>query len=306
MLSDLLDESSDKTGMKVSIIIPVYNAEKYLRECLESALNQDYGNTEIIAVNDGSKDDSLKILEEYSDRIQIISKPNGGTASALNAGIQAMQGEWFKWLSADDLLYPYAVQELVNSTKKLENKENCIIYSNYDIIDSQGKILRQWIEPNHNSMDSFEFNTILLDHYIGNGITSLIHKSAFDRFGMFDENVIFLEDVELWLRLCILHKFRLHLVPKILAKYRVHQNQLTKTNGMWESIDNENKIRTRILNQLDKEKQRDYRIALKKYKRAKPIMVRVRSGIRDVMFKTLPKSTTETIIKKYRKKRKKN
>src|SRR6185437_2092788 len=104
--------------MKVSIIIPVYNTEKYLDECIQSALNQTYHDIEIIAVNDGSKDNSLNILEQYSDKIKIISKSNGGTASALNVGIKNMNGQWFKWLSADDLLHPTAIEELVNVAEK--------------------------------------------------------------------------------------------------------------------------------------------------------------------------------------------
>ena len=289
--------------MKVSIVIPVYNAEEYIRDCVESALSQDYDDVEIIAVNDGSSDGSLKILEEYSDRIKIVSKQNGGTASALNVGIKSMQGEWFKWLSADDLLYQHAVKELVDSAKKLENNKNCILYSNYDIIDSNGKIVGQRIEPDCNSIDSFEFNTMLLDNYIGNATTSLIHRSAFDRFGMFDESVGFSEDYELWLRFCILHGCRLYLVPKILAKYRVHQTQLTaKKRG--ESLSNSKKIRDYILNQLDKERQREYDTALKKYQSSKPLAVRTRHGIRDIMFKVLPKTTTDAILKEYMKRKK--
>ena len=113
--------------MRVSIVIPIYNAEKYLRECIESALNQKYEDIEVIAVNDGSKDNSLKILEEYSDRINIISKKNGGTASALNLGIKNMTGEWFKWLSADDVLYPNAIEELIIEAKKIPDKKNTIL-----------------------------------------------------------------------------------------------------------------------------------------------------------------------------------
>ena len=119
----------------VSIIIPVYNAEKYLKECLESALNQTYNEIEIIAVDDGSTDNSLNILKKYSDKIKIISKENGGTASALNHGIKNMKGEWFKWLSADDILYPDAVLELINAAKLLPNKKY-VLYANYDIINS--------------------------------------------------------------------------------------------------------------------------------------------------------------------------
>ena len=124
----------------VSIIIPVYNAQDYLEECLDSALNQTYDKIEIITVNDGSKDNSLDILKKYSNKIKIISKKNGGTASALNLGIKNMSGEWFKWLSADDVLYSNAVKELVDVAKVLPNKKY-ILYSNYDIIDAHGKII---------------------------------------------------------------------------------------------------------------------------------------------------------------------
>ena len=84
---------------KVSIIIPVFNSEKYLEECINSALNQTYQNIEIIAVNDGSTLKITKnILKKFSDKIIIISKENGGIASALNVGIKNAKGEWIKRL----------------------------------------------------------------------------------------------------------------------------------------------------------------------------------------------------------------
>ena len=82
-------------------------------------IDKEYIEKEIILIDDGSTDDSLKILEQFSDRIKIISKSNGGTASALNIGIKNMTGEWFKWLSADDVLYPNAIKELIFEAKKL-------------------------------------------------------------------------------------------------------------------------------------------------------------------------------------------
>ena len=77
--------------MKVSIIIPVYDAEKYLKECLDSAINQTYQNIEIIAVYDGFPDKSLEILKTYSNKIKIVTKESGGIGSALNAGIKAQK-----------------------------------------------------------------------------------------------------------------------------------------------------------------------------------------------------------------------
>ncbi|MGI0055789.1 MAG: glycosyltransferase family 2 protein [Nitrosarchaeum sp.] len=288
--------------MLVSIIIPVFNTEKFVKECIESALNQTYKQIEVIVVNDGSTDNSLEVIKKFSDKIKIISKSNGGTASALNTGIKEMKGDWFKWLSADDLLYPNAIQEIIDESKKLDDVTNCILYSNYDIIDSNGKILRQFIEPNYNSKSSFELNTILLDHYIGNATTSLIHKSAFERFGMFDEKVGFAEDYELWLRFCILHNCRLHLVPKILGKYRIHETQLT-AKKMDKALNNANEIRKNILNQLDKEELKKYSIALKKFKSTKPLFIKVRHCIRNIMFEILPKSTSSKILQEYLKRK---
>lgn len=284
--------------IKVSIVIPVYNAESYLTDCIESALNQNYPNIEVIAVDDGSKDNSLKILERYSNRIKIITKQNGGTASALNVGIKNMNGQWFKWLSADDLLYPSAIEELVNVAEKLENKENTIFYSNYDIIDSNGNTVKQFIEPNYNDLDQFEFNTILLDHYIGNGTTSLIHKSALDRYGLFDETIGFQEDYELWMRYCLQYNCRLHVIPKILAKYRVHQNQLT-SKKIGESLKNADKVRQIVLGKLDHNLQERYLKALKQHKKKKPLAIRSRHTVRDVMFKVLPKSVSIKLLKLY-------
>jgi glycosyltransferase involved in cell wall biosynthesis len=117
--------------MKVSIVIPVYNAAKYIDECVQSALDQTYEDVEVIAVDDGSKDDSLQKLKKYSEKIKVISKENGGTPTALNAGIKVMSGEWFKWISADDVLEKNAIEVLINGAETLgEESKSCILYSN--------------------------------------------------------------------------------------------------------------------------------------------------------------------------------
>lgn len=288
---------------KVSLVIPVYNAERYIMDTIESALNQTYGDIEIIAVDDGSIDNSLKILDAYSSRIKIISKQNGGTASALNAGIRIMSGEWFKWLGADDLLYPSAIEELVNVAEKLKNKQKTILYSNYDVINENGKTIRQFIEPDYNNLNPFEFNVILLDHYVGNAGTSLIHKSIFDKFGLYDETIKFQEDYELWLRYCIQYGCTLHLIPKILTKYRVHENQLTNKK-LGETLKNAEKIRKLVLGRLDPELQKKYELALKQYKRRKPLIMRSRYVVRDTMFKILPYSISLKIVNFYLKRKK--
>ena len=91
--------------MKVSIIVPVFNAEKYLRECIESVIAQTLGDYELILVNDGSTDNSAAICDEYSSldsRIRVFHKPNDGPASAKNFGLERAQGEYIIILNADD------------------------------------------------------------------------------------------------------------------------------------------------------------------------------------------------------------
>lgn len=109
----------------VSVIIPVYNVEKYLNECVDSTINQTLRNIEIICVNDGSTDSSLAILEEYAkndSRIKIISKDNGGLSSARNAGIEAANGEYITFLDSDDYLTTDALQLLYDkaTTEQLD------------------------------------------------------------------------------------------------------------------------------------------------------------------------------------------
>ena len=284
--------------MKVSIVIPVYNAEKYLDECINSALNQTFQDIEIIAVDDGSTDNSPKILKKYSDKIKIITKTNGGTATALNAGINKATGEWIKWLSADDALYPNAVKELILEAEKLQNKKNVILNSNYDKIDSSGEVIKQFIEPNYNDMNPFDVNVILLDNFIGNGTTSLIHKSAFDKYGYFDETIGFQEDLELWLRFCLQFNCRLKLVPKILAKYRVHEKQLTITM-VDKNLENKVKIRKLVLGRLSQDERQKYEIALMQYEK-KSIKVKLRNFMKDLLLNTLPWSVSKHMINAYR------
>lgn len=102
---------------KVSIIIPVYNVEKYLRECLDSVINQTIKDIEIICVNDGSTDNSLNILEEYAlrdKRIKIINKKNGGLASARNEGLKYISGTLCHFLDSDDYIEPNLYENAIN------------------------------------------------------------------------------------------------------------------------------------------------------------------------------------------------
>ena len=94
---------------KISIIMPIYNCEKYLKRSIESVLNQTYKNLELILINDGSTDNSLKVCREYErkdDRVQVIDKKNGGVSSSRNAGFKIATGEYVTFVDADDWIEP--------------------------------------------------------------------------------------------------------------------------------------------------------------------------------------------------------
>ncbi len=104
---------------KVSIIVPVYNVKKYLNSCIESLINQTYTNIEIILVNDGSQDDSVKICDEAAKkdaRIKVVHKPNGGLSSARNSGLAIACGDYVMFVDGDDYLELNALEILVNLT----------------------------------------------------------------------------------------------------------------------------------------------------------------------------------------------
>jgi glycosyltransferase involved in cell wall biosynthesis len=102
----------------ISIVVPIYNVEKYLPKCIESILNQTYTNFELILVNDGSPDNSRQICEEYArrdDRIRVINKENGGLSSARNTGIHKAAGEYLGFIDSDDYIDESMYQELYNN-----------------------------------------------------------------------------------------------------------------------------------------------------------------------------------------------
>lgn len=113
-----------KNNPKVSIIVPVYNAEKYLSNCIDSILSQTFDDFELILIDDGSRDESGKICDEYAkrdSRIHVFHKDNGGVSSARNYGLEYSKGEWICFVDADDILKP-------------EFLANLIVYCNYDQI----------------------------------------------------------------------------------------------------------------------------------------------------------------------------
>jgi glycosyltransferase involved in cell wall biosynthesis len=251
----------------VSIIIPIYNSEKYLKECLNSLFEQTYENIEIIAVDDGSTDTSLQILQDYSDRLKIFSQENNGLYSALKVGISKIHGKWCKWFSPDDVLYPNAIEIQVNEAKKYP--DNTILYSNWNIIDETGKLLREFCESDNNDLSRFEYNVRLLYGQQINVNTALIPSILFQKPGVrnLDESVAI--DYDFFLNSAIFHDVKFHLIPQPLVKYRIHSAQLSHKN-ISKTLDFISDLKDELLMKLDDSLRRKYNHAIEEYKKTQP------------------------------------
>ena len=113
---------------KVSIIIPVYNGSNFLRDAIDSALAQTYESTEVIVVNDGSNDNgaTARIARSYGKKIKYYEKPNGGVATALNYGIEKMTGDYFSWLSHDDMYEKKKIEEQIRFLSEYDPEKTIV------------------------------------------------------------------------------------------------------------------------------------------------------------------------------------
>jgi glycosyltransferase involved in cell wall biosynthesis len=203
----------------VSIIIPVYNGSNYLKEAIDSALAQTYDNIEIIVINDGSNDNGAteKIAKSYGNKIRYYCKKNGGVATALNLGISKMKGEYFSWLSHDDMYYPEKIEKQILYLQKLENKK-VFIYSNFTILKGSNIIP---VIHNHEMLTRKKKYGLLRGCV--NGITVLIPKSVLDEMGKFDASLRCTQDYDYWRRIEKKYEF-IHL-EDILSITRLHPTQ---------------------------------------------------------------------------------
>ncbi|WP_312247188.1 glycosyltransferase [Stutzerimonas nitrititolerans] len=209
----------------VSIIIPVYNGDNYVAEAIESALAQTYSDIEVIVIDDGSSDGgaTAKIVEQYIPRIRYIKKENGGVATALNRGIREMRGEYFSWLSHDDLYSPNKIKDQIDFLSSM-NFPDVIVYSGHtNLVEECGKlsVIR------HAVYDDLEFRAreIVANNQI-HGCTLLIPYKAFDQVGLFDEKLRVAQDYELWFRMAEKYPFRY--LDMVVTTGRVHGKQTGK------------------------------------------------------------------------------
>jgi glycosyltransferase involved in cell wall biosynthesis len=213
---------------RVSIVIPVYNGSKYLREAIDSALAQTYKNIEIIVSNDGSNDNGAteKVAKSYGKKIIYLGKKeNGGASTALNAAIKVMTGDYFSWLSHDDMYYPNKIQRQVEELAKLKDK-NTIMMSDLDGINEKRKKIYQANYKNHLLEHPLRKQSLIhpVVYNQTHGCTLLIPKICFEEVGLFDVGERVAHDFEYFYR--IFQKYPHKLVPEVLVTARDTSNRM--------------------------------------------------------------------------------
>lgn len=183
----------------ISVIVPVYNVEKYIINCIESIINQDYKDFELILVNDGSTDNSEKIIKDYlkdkNINWQLINKENGGQSSARNAGLKASKGDYISFIDSDDVISKDFLSTLLNNLTDDVDFSFC----NYEFVKKQ-------IPPvdNNDKIKVYEKEELLKDflkrtvYFV---LPSMLFKKAFlDKNGLYlNENTFFSEDqMSMW------------------------------------------------------------------------------------------------------------
>jgi glycosyltransferase involved in cell wall biosynthesis len=220
--------------MKVSIIVPVFNGEKYLAGTLESIYDQSYTNIEIVAVNDGSTDGTAEILGSYEDRITVINQENRGVACARNAGVDAATGELIAFLDQDDLWLSHKLKRQIDVYR--HHPEVSFIYSDINIIDNNGEIIE---EKGMQSWDLDWMKPFIKGNLHPLPSTVMMKRDLFLNQGGFSPDFVgnAHEDIELWSRLCQVTDF--FFIPEPLIHYRKDAMKYVKQGEMTRKISRE-------------------------------------------------------------------
>ena len=207
---------------KVTVIIPIYNVEKYVRQAIESAINQTYQNIEIILVDDGSTDSSRTICDEYKlkdNRIKVVHKKNGGLSDARNAGLENSTGEYLMFLDSDDFLEIDAVE---NMYKEISQKDADYVIGNYINATEEGQ---KWEKPVFDLEKYKPFKLNINDYknsfFIMNSsvCNKIFRKKFIEKLGIKFVVGLPAEDA-IFTTYCFIHSKNVYYTPCIVFNYR--------------------------------------------------------------------------------------
>lgn len=220
---------------KVSVIIPTYNRANVVCNAVDSVINQTYKNIEIIVVDDGSTDDTKKVLNKYAGNIKYIKQSNQGVSSARNLGIKESTGEYLAFIDSDDVWHSDKVQKQLDFFNSNKNNNIGLVYTNTILIDkdNQKKKRRDFFTKNESGI--LEFIDVFKDPYLGLP-TVMILSSVINKVGLFDEGLETAEDIDLYLRISEFYK--IGYIHDILVDVHQSENSLSeKLSSYQDNID---------------------------------------------------------------------
>jgi glycosyltransferase involved in cell wall biosynthesis len=211
---------------RFSVLVPTYNQERFLPATLDSLLAQTCPDWEALVVNDGSTDGTAEVMARYAAkdrRIRAFHKQNGGVASALDRGIAEGRGEWFCWLSSDDLFLPEKLAvhlEAIQADPGLR-----FMHTDYQLLHERtGQITPSGLSKDFIPLLSQQVVKFLRINYF-NGISVALHRTVFDHVGVFDEEFRYGQDYDLWLRASA--RYRSRYLDRATCITRLHPSQGT-------------------------------------------------------------------------------
>jgi alpha-1,3-rhamnosyltransferase len=219
---------NDDSHPLVSVVIPSYNHAVYIQECITSVIAQDYQNIELIVIDDGSCDDSVKMIQELVPacqkrfvRFEFRSRSNKGLPATMNEALAWAQGTYFSFIASDDLILPTRTTVLVESI--LMQKNIAGVFCGRIVIDENNNI----ISIDHvASAVVCDFEDVFLSKYTLPVPSMLVDLKLMKSVGGYDEK-LFYEDRYMWLKLTSAG-YKLMVLPDVLVKYRVHDENMSK------------------------------------------------------------------------------
>lgn len=212
------------TNPRVSVLLPTYNRAAYLRQAIESALNQTFRDIEVVIVDDGSTDDTAQIVQRINDpRVRYIYQANRGVAAALNTAWRASRGDYLARLDSDDIWLPNLLAEFVTTLDA--DPDLGLVYARAQWMDAQGNALPQILGAPEKFPGQWLKSLVYGDCVCP--IAVMFRRDCMERTGGYDESLIGNEDWDLWLRMAMHYRFAFR--NEILARYRAHSQNLTSS-----------------------------------------------------------------------------
>lgn len=217
---------------KVSVIIPTYNRTSFLKDAINSVLNQTYRDFELIVVDDGSTDDTQDLVSYYGQKIRYIYQNNQGRSTARNHGIEVAQGEYLAFLDSDDVWLPDKLSRQI-PILDAASANTVLVHGYKQLVDEKLQPIRGWEKKLRYSYRLAEKGQETYENYLQKAYiftsTVLIRRDAVLSIGAYDVNLQALEDLDFYLRLLIKGYTFIFISEPPLIQYRIHRNNTGST-----------------------------------------------------------------------------